>query len=86
MSASTATAVREIIRPGVDGLLVPAEDVAGLASALDQLMRDDALRHRLGNRAREIVSRFSEARVFGQWDAVISGASEEEVGRLAGEN
>ena len=42
---------REIIRPGVDGLLVPAADVARLASALDQLMRDDALRHRLGNRA-----------------------------------
>jgi GalNAc-alpha-(1->4)-GalNAc-alpha-(1->3)-diNAcBac-PP-undecaprenol alpha-1,4-N-acetyl-D-galactosaminyltransferase len=63
----------EIIRDRVDGLLVPPDDVSALASALDHLMDDAALRREMGDRAREVVTRFSCARFFAQWDNVVRG-------------
>lgn len=47
---------REIIRNGVDGLLVEAGDVSGLADALRQLVDDDDFRESLSLRA-EIAAR-----------------------------
>ncbi len=61
----------EIIQHGVDGLLVPAEDVAGLAAALDRLMTDVDQRRRLGDRATRIVDRFGPEPFFRRWDEVL---------------
>ncbi|MFV1966084.1 MAG: glycosyltransferase family 4 protein [Pirellulaceae bacterium] len=73
----------EIIRDGEDGLLVPPEDVTGLAQAMDRLVADDALRRQLGSAARQVTQRFSMDRFFRQWDAVIGAATEQEVDELA---
>ncbi len=62
----------EIIRDGVDGLLVPPEDVDALAEALRQLVSDQAHRARLGRRAEEVVSRFSPDAFFARWDDVLA--------------
>jgi glycosyltransferase involved in cell wall biosynthesis len=40
--------VREVIRDGEDGLLVPENDAPALADALERLLRDDAVAARLG--------------------------------------
>jgi glycosyltransferase involved in cell wall biosynthesis len=69
---------REIIHDQKDGLLVPPQDVEALARAMAQLMADDSERCRLGNQAREVVTRFSEERFYRQWDAVVAGVSETE--------
>ena len=60
-SVTTAvSAVPELIEPGKNGLLVPPEDPAALAKAIEALIRDPARRLDLGKRAREIVlKRFS---------------------------
>ena len=63
----------EIIRHEVDGVLVPPADVPALAAALERLMSDAAARERLGRRAVEVVSRFSEREFFQRWDAVLAG-------------
>ena len=81
-SFACSECLSEIVRSEVDGLLVPTEDVAALAVALDRLMSDEGLRRRLGERARDVVQRFSSARFFRQWDSVVSGASEQEVDAL----
>jgi glycosyltransferase involved in cell wall biosynthesis len=65
----------EIIRHGVDGLLVAAEDVDGLAASLDRLMRNDEQRRRLGGNATGIVDRFSWDAFFARWDAVLAEAA-----------
>lgn len=40
--------VRDVVRDGESGLLVPAGDIAGIASALDRLVADGELRRRFG--------------------------------------
>lgn len=67
------TGPRDIITDGRDGLLVPAEDVEALATAMADLMDDDELRSRLGAVATEVRQRFSEERILGQWRALIDG-------------
>jgi len=61
----------EIIRDGVDGVLVSPNDVDALAEALRQLVSDEAKRARLGRRAVEVTSRFSREAFFQRWDAVV---------------
>ena len=64
----------EIIRHGVDGLLVPRDDVVALAGAMDRLLSDEGERKRLGARAVEVTSRFAKGSVMGMWEAVLQAA------------
>ncbi|MBA3688132.1 MAG: glycosyltransferase family 4 protein [Chloroflexi bacterium] len=67
----------DIIRPGIDGLLVPPRDVSSLAVAMDRLMADHAERRRLGSNALSVVERFSSSRVMAQWTELLSRAAAE---------
>jgi glycosyltransferase involved in cell wall biosynthesis len=48
-------AIREIVRPGDTGLLVPPADEAALTAALEALVADPGLRRTLGANARRLV-------------------------------
>ncbi len=50
--ASRSGGLPELVRDGVDGLLVPAGDPEALAAALERLLRDPPLRRRLAAEAR----------------------------------
>lgn len=65
------TGPRDIIRPEIDGLLVPPNDPAALASALDRLMSDETLRRSLAARAPEARDRFSFDRVIAMWETLF---------------
>jgi colanic acid/amylovoran biosynthesis glycosyltransferase len=47
--------IPELIRPGIDGILVPPSDVDSLASAIQQVAADPELRQRLGRAGRRRV-------------------------------
>ncbi|HOW88705.1 MAG TPA: glycosyltransferase family 4 protein [Elusimicrobiales bacterium] len=63
-----------MIRHGVDGLLVRPGDVAGLGSALAELMGDEEKRVRMASRASEIVERFSYGKYLDDWEKLIRSA------------
>lgn len=66
------TGPRDIIRHGVDGLLVsPVGNVTALTSALDQLMRDDEARQRIGSRAIEVRERYSIGNILSMWNKLF---------------
>jgi glycosyltransferase involved in cell wall biosynthesis len=59
---------RDIIRDGIDGLLVPCFDVPALSSALKRMMDDDAARTRMGRAATQVREQFSEHAILEVWD------------------
>jgi len=61
----------EIIEPGVDGLLVPPEDVDALAAALVELIDDEDARRRMGAAALRKAARYDMAAVGARWDELL---------------
>ncbi|AZM46334.1 hypothetical protein DMB38_11350 [Streptomyces sp. WAC 06738] len=63
----------DVVRDGVDGLLVPPDDVDALADAMARLMAADAeLLHRLGANARAGVGRFAPEGVTRAWEELCA--------------
>jgi glycosyltransferase involved in cell wall biosynthesis len=71
VSVDCDTGPRDIIRHGVDGLLVPAGDATALTQALDRLMGDDELRRQFAAHAVDARQRFSIDRIAGLWEALF---------------
>jgi GalNAc-alpha-(1->4)-GalNAc-alpha-(1->3)-diNAcBac-PP-undecaprenol alpha-1,4-N-acetyl-D-galactosaminyltransferase len=71
VSFDCPTGPREIIREGIDGILVQAQDLDGLTAAMDRLMSDETERLRLGARATEVTDRFSLARIMAMWEDLL---------------
>ncbi len=75
--ASDIPGYREVVRDGVEGLLVPPGDEGGLAAAVLRLLTDEALRRRLSERGRVRAGFFSWERVAGQildyYDELLRG-------------
>ncbi len=58
---------RDIITPGVDGVLVEEENVGAFAQGLSALMRDDALRKEMGLNAFRNSERWKPEIIMPQW-------------------
>ena len=68
------TGAGEIIREGVDGLLIPNQDITALENALGELFSNEAKRHKMGMKAKEVVFRFSLEKVMKQWEDLINAS------------
>lgn len=70
MIASRIGGIVDIVRDGIDGLLVPPGDVAALARAIADLLDDPGRREALGAAARERAERFRAAAVLPRIEAL----------------
>jgi glycosyltransferase involved in cell wall biosynthesis len=76
--SSDLEAVREVVEPGGNALLVPPKEPARLASAISTLLRDEQKRSSFGKRSREIfLGRFTLDRIASR----MRGMYEEVLGR-----
>lgn len=74
VSFDCATGPRDIIRHGVDGILVPPQSgVEGMASAIRCLWADEALRRSMGAKATEIRQRYSMEVIQKSWLNLLMG-------------
>jgi glycosyltransferase involved in cell wall biosynthesis len=69
--AMEAGGVSEVVRDGVNGLLVPAGDTAALGEAVRRYFSDDALRERLSSAAAPSVAGYAPERVLGELEATL---------------
>lgn len=55
---------REIIKNGVNGIIVPSKDATALADAMERMMTDEMMRRQMAGKAREMIaSRFEQSYV-----------------------
>jgi glycosyltransferase involved in cell wall biosynthesis len=69
--AMEAGGVAEVVRNGVNGLLVAPGDTAALGEAVRRYFGDDALREQLRASAADSVSEYAPERVFGQLESTL---------------
>jgi len=73
--AMEAGGVGEVVRDGVNGLLVPAGDTALLAQAVQRYFSDESLRERLRASAARSVAAYAPERVFGELESTLRRAA-----------
>ena len=62
---------RELIRNGVNGILLPPENIDALAEAIVRLGNDPMLRRTIGAEARRLSAQVSDSSVVAQWHALL---------------
>ena len=73
---SAVGGLKDYIVDGSNGLLVPAQDPAALAAAIQRLVDEDALRARLASAARETAMQFDERVVLERFGALLDRLAE----------
>lgn len=76
VSYDCETGPGDIIRNGLDGILIPkVGDVHELSAALGRLMDNEELRRSLSQRAVDVRERFSSEKVMKMWDDSLAAAT-----------
>jgi glycosyltransferase involved in cell wall biosynthesis len=71
ISADCPAGPAELIEDGVNGRLVPVDDVAKLSRVMAELIREPVLRQHLGREALKVRERFRQESIMAQWEALL---------------
>jgi glycosyltransferase involved in cell wall biosynthesis len=71
ISADCPAGPAELIEDGVNGRLVPVEDIAALSRVMAELMSDPDECERLGREAMKVRERFRQESIMSQWEALL---------------
>jgi glycosyltransferase involved in cell wall biosynthesis len=74
--AADASSLPEIVRDGIDGILVPAHDAEALAGALVRLSRDPGMRARMGAAGKaRAIEQFGVERMVDEYERILESVS-----------
>lgn len=62
----------EMVRQGIDGLLVPNQNIGALAAAMESLMSNEPERQKLATKAPEVLERFGLDAIVEEWETLIN--------------
>jgi glycosyltransferase involved in cell wall biosynthesis len=71
--ATSSPGTREIVSDGIDGFLVDRHEPAALASALERILTDAALRERMAQAGRMTAARFALPAIAAAYDRAFTG-------------
>jgi GalNAc-alpha-(1->4)-GalNAc-alpha-(1->3)-diNAcBac-PP-undecaprenol alpha-1,4-N-acetyl-D-galactosaminyltransferase len=71
ISANCPSGPADMIEDGINGRLVPVDDVEGLAKAMAELIANPAERARLGRTASAVRTRYRQEVVMDRWEACL---------------
>ncbi|XCP84208.1 glycosyltransferase family 4 protein [Roseburia hominis] len=71
VSFDVVSGPREIIRDGVDGVLIQEMDLKEMEKAIEMLICNEALRVEMALRSKENLEQFSKRKIMEQWDELI---------------
>ena len=71
ISSDCQSGPSDLIADGVNGVLVPVDDVDTLAQRMSELMAQRPLREQLGSEARKISERYNQEAVMRQWEVQL---------------
>jgi glycosyltransferase involved in cell wall biosynthesis len=75
ISNDCPSGLSDLIDDGINGRLVPVEDVVALAQTMTELMSQPQIRERLGREAVNVRQRYRQDLIMAQWDACLLAAS-----------
>lgn len=75
ISADCPSGPADLIESGVNGCLVPVEDVGALMNAMAELIAQSELRERLGREASKVRQRFRQELIMARWEACLFSGS-----------
>ena len=73
ISADCPSGPADLIQDGVNGRLVPVEDVTSLARVMAELMADPKAREILGNEATKVRQLFRQDLIMDRWEECVRG-------------
>lgn len=71
ISADCRSGPSDLIEDGINGRLVPVEDVVGLARVMAELMANPEMRERLGREASKVRQRYRQELIMAEWEACL---------------
>jgi GalNAc-alpha-(1->4)-GalNAc-alpha-(1->3)-diNAcBac-PP-undecaprenol alpha-1,4-N-acetyl-D-galactosaminyltransferase len=72
VATEAGSAVRTLLRDGIDGVIVSGDSVESLARSLAALMRDEPRRKAMAGRAAEVVNRYPLEGSLSAWDKLLN--------------
>lgn len=71
ISFDIMTGPREIVRDGIDGILVEPYDLCKMGNAIVKLIENDEIRHDMSEKSQENINKFSKQTILNSWSELI---------------